>query len=74
MRGEAGKRRRLNWNSGLIVTSRKGNFTAYRMKIIYSKGKKKKRVPTLFTTELNKEISYFVKHRDDLGVLKSNIY
>ena len=29
-----------------------------RLKIIYSKGKKKKRVPTLFTTVLNKAISY----------------
>ena len=47
---------------------------AERMKIIYSKGKKKKRVPTLFTTELNKAISYLVKHRNDVDVLKTNIY
>ena len=47
---------------------------AERLKIIYSKGKKKKRVPTLFTTELNKAISYLVKHRDNVGVLKTNIY
>ena len=47
---------------------------AERLKIIYSKGKKKKRVPTLFTTELNKAIFYLVKHRDDVGVLKANIY
>ena len=47
---------------------------AERLKIIYSKGKKKKRVPTLFTTELNKAISYLVKHRNDVGVLKTNIY
>ena len=47
---------------------------AERLKIIYSKGKKKKKVPTLFTTELNKAISYLVKHRNDVGVLKTNIY
>ena len=47
---------------------------AERLKIIYSKGKKKKRVPTLFTTELNKAISYLVKHRNDVGVLETNIY
>ena len=47
---------------------------AERFKIIYSKGKKKKRVPTLFTIELNKTIFYLVKHRDDVGVLKTNIY
>ena len=33
-----------------------------RLKIIYSKGKKKKMVPTLFTTELNKTIFYLVKY------------
>ena len=47
---------------------------AERLKIIYSKGKKKQRVPTLFTTELNKAVFYLVKHRDDVGVLKTSIY
>ena len=32
-------------------------------------------VPTLlFNTTLNKAISYLVKHRDDVGVLETNIY
>ena len=47
---------------------------AERLKIIYSKGKKKQRVPTLFTTELNKAIFYLVKHRDVVAVLKTNMY
>ena len=47
---------------------------AERLKIIYSKGIKKKRVPTLFTTELNKAIFYLVKHRDVVAVLKTNMY
>ena len=46
---------------------------AERFKIIYSKGKKKKRVPALFTIELNKTIFYLVKHRDDVGVLKTTV-
>ena len=44
-----------------------------RLKIIYSKGKKKKRLQTLFTTESNKAISYLVTHQDNVGRL-TNMY
>ena len=40
-----------------------------RLKIIYSKGKKKKRLQTLLTTESNKAISYLVTHQDNVGRL-----
>ena len=40
-----------------------------RMTIIYSKGKKKKRLQTLFTTESNKAISCLVTHQENVGRL-----
>lgn len=44
-----------------------------RLKIIYSKGKKKKKLQTLFTTKSNKAISCLVTHQDNVGRL-TNMY
>ena len=44
-----------------------------RLKIIYSKGKKKKRLQTLFTTESDKAISYLMTNQDNVGRL-TNMY
>ena len=47
---------------------------AQRLNLVYSKGKRKKRVPTLFTDELSKALRYLVKYRSNVGVLEKNIY
>ena len=47
---------------------------AQRLNLVYSKGKRKKRVPTLFTNELSKALTYLVKYQSNVGVLEKNIY
>ena len=47
---------------------------AQRLKLIYSKGKWKKRVLTLFTDEVNKGLNILVKNRSPVGVNNHSIY
>ena len=47
---------------------------AQRLKLTYSKGKRKKRVPTLFTDEVNKGLKILVKNCSVVGVSNDNVY
>ena len=47
---------------------------ASRLKVIYSKGKRKKRAPTLFPGEVQQAIEVLIKNRTKVGVAASNEY
>ena len=47
---------------------------ASRLKLVYSKGKRKKRVPTIFTDEVQEAINYLVRTREQIGVIPSNTF
>ena len=47
---------------------------ASRLKVIYSKGKRKKRVQTLFPGEVQEAIEVLIKNRTKVGVAASNEY
>ena len=47
---------------------------ADRLKVLYVKGKKRKRVPVLFTTEMQQSIILLNAKRDEVGVDPSNKY
>ena len=47
---------------------------AQRLNLVYSKGKRKKRVSTLFMDELSKTLTYLVKYQSNVGVSEKNIY
>ena len=50
------------------------SLLAQRLKLTYSKGKWKKRVPTLFTDEINKGLNILVKNCIVVEVSSDNIY
>ena len=47
---------------------------AQRLNLVYSKGKRKKRVSTLFMDELSKTLTYLVKYQSNVGASEKNIY
>ena len=47
---------------------------ASRLKVIYSKGKRKKRVPTLFIDEVQEAIEILIKNRIKVGAAAGNEY